>query len=263
MVTAGTFAADVTVAALAGVAFSQIFMAVVNLIPWRSGENGIRSDGRVLLGLFLGLLGRRRQPDIDQLNRLRIYGLTQTRRFEEAAKLALSAAKTSVHPIPFIADALHCVSRCRGDLAAVNCYLEHADHVERAITRGSEEDLQSLPWLKANAAWSAMAARRDDLHDLIERFSREALESLPETPAMKGTRGAWLIENGYYDQGVSLLTDAVRSASDPLEKADYCIFLSRGWKALGDAPRSDGYQRLREHLVMQQSVDMAIATISA
>jgi hypothetical protein len=258
IVGARTFAADMTAAALAGAALSHIFMAIINLIPWRSQDEEAKNDGRQLLGL----LCRWQNPDAETLTYQRIRGLMQTRRFEEAADAALSAAKSSVRPISLISMALHCVSRSFGDQAAVNCYLERVDQIEQAITAGDETDLRSFPWLQANVAWSAIKGRCDDLHELIERFSREALEAFPEAPEMKGTRGIWLIESGHHDAGLPLLTEAVRCISDPHDKADFCTFLAQGWKAMGDTVRSEGYQQLREHLIGQQSHIMMFAPIS-
>jgi Zn-dependent protease len=260
MLRAKTFGAEVAAAALAGFALGQVFTAIVNLIPLRSGDGQHETDGRLLLGV---LFGRKEQLDVDHLSRSLIFGLMETRRFDEAANAALSAAKSSAYPILFIARALHCISRGFGDEAAVSCYLEHAAEVERSIANNSEVDLQWLPWLQANIAWSAIKAKRADLSDLIERFSFAALEAVPEAPEMKGTRGAWLIENGHYNDGLALLTEAVRSVSDSLDKADFCSFLVRGWKALGNSHCLRGYEELREHLMAQQSSAIVFTPISA
>jgi Zn-dependent protease len=255
----GTIETDFITTAIAGVALAQVFMAVANLIPMRGGENNmLKSDGQRLLGLI------RSRPRSDPGFPIyqRIVGLIQSHRFEEGAKVALGAVDSSDHVLFVMAQALHCVSRARGDAAAVNCYLEHAHDVEQAIGRGGEVDLDFVPLLQANVAWSALKADRKDLHDLVARFSQEALEAFPAAPEMRGTQGAWLIENGNYQEGLALLTEAVRTVVDPLDKADFCIFLARGWKALGDMSRSEGYAQLREHLIGRHSAGMVFAAIS-
>jgi hypothetical protein len=135
----------------------------------------------------------------------------------------------------------------------VTCYLEHAHLVERAVAGGDDVDLHLYPLLQANVAWSATKAGRRDLDDLVERFSREALEAFPEAPEMTGTRGAWLIVLGRHDEGLALLAEAVRRISDPIDKADFCDFIARGWVALADPSRATFYQELRMHLGKQTS----------
>lgn len=128
-------------------------------------------------------------------------------------------------------------------------YLTHIDEIEATAAKDGASSLEAMPWFEANVAWVAIKAGRNDMGDLIEKFTLSALTSRPEAPEMKGTRGAWLIENGEYHSGLALLTEAVRSVVDPIDKADFCHFLSRGWKALSDEARSDGYRQLRRHLI--------------
>lgn len=83
----GTSAAQLVGAALSGIGLASGFMAIFNLIPQRSGDDGIvASDGRQLVQLLFGT--RKMQADQRKLRRVR--GLIEIGRFEDAAQIASS-----------------------------------------------------------------------------------------------------------------------------------------------------------------------------
>jgi Zn-dependent protease len=87
-----TFAGDLTAAMLAGFALAQSF-GLLNLLPLRS--DGFPSDGMRLLDLLF----RRTRTETEYPSYRRVGALALSQRFEEAAKLALSAVKTAEYPV--------------------------------------------------------------------------------------------------------------------------------------------------------------------
>jgi len=149
----------------------------------------------------------------------------------------------------FLSQAFHNISRSRGDQAALDWYLQRADDIAPGQASGRGQVGAQLPWLQANVAWSAIKAGAGALNGIIEPFTRAALEAIPDAPEMKGTRGAWLVVSGQFDEGLALLTDAVRTVADRIDKADFCIFLAQGWRARGEEARATGFEQLRRYLL--------------
>ena len=171
------------------------------------------------------------------------------RRFTEAAEVALDAAPGSPFELVFFSMALHALSRSRGDQAAIALYLERKDDIDRAEKKAGDGPPAANAWLRANLTWCALKTGDRSLDHLIEDFSNSAKTTASEVPEIKGTRGAWLIVTGEVDVGLPLLTEAVRSITDPIDRADFCLFLARGWRTQGDEERASAFEELRGHLL--------------
>ena len=236
----------ITTSALSGFGFSMAFMAVVNLIPQRFGDGGtVASDGRQLLNL----LRKRSDSNPDILRLAKVTGLIQMNRFDDAAKVALAVSDSSELRSLFFAQAIHCLSRSRGDAAAMDCYMSRMTGSLPSVGPNVLLDRDPLPWLEANVAWSALKSEDRRYRDLIEPMSAAALDAVPDAPDMKGTWGAWMVESGHADEGLPFLFQAVRAATDPIDRADFCIYLAKGSRAIGDEVQAEGFEQLRRHLL--------------
>lgn len=88
-----------------------------------------------------------------------------------------------------------------------------------------------------NAAWVDVVTAPNGRLEEADRLSREALETLGFVRALKGTRGAVLVEMDRSDEGVVLLQDALRERRDdalhPMARASYAGALVLGLVKLG------------------------------
>jgi hypothetical protein len=238
--------AQIITASLSGFGLAMALMAVVNLIPQSLGDDGtVASDGRQLQQLF----HRKPKPNPDLLRLAKISGLTRMNRFEEAAAVALDASDTSeLRPI-FFAQALHCISRSRGDAAAMACYLARMVNDLPAVEQAGLIDRDPLPWLNANVAWSALKSGDDRFRTLIEPLAGSALDAEPNLPEMKGTWGAWTVDSGHPNEGLPFLIEAIRASDDPIDRADFCTYLAKGLRLVGDDEQAEGFELLKLHLL--------------
>ena len=113
-----------------------------------------------------------------------------------------------------------------------------------------EDDQPFLALLNANVAWCALKAGDPANAPLAETLAREAFAAVPEAAEMKGTLGAVFTNRGAIDEGIELLRDAARHIADPLDKADFCIFLARGEHARGNSARANTFAELRRHILV-------------
>jgi predicted Zn-dependent protease len=87
--------------------------------------------------------------------------------------------------------------------------------------------------LKNNIAFAkAMRGRADDLAD-AERLSAEALDALPRSGAVKGTRGAILVRQGRAAEAIPLLERALVLGHDGTDRASTRLFLARALRMVG------------------------------
>jgi hypothetical protein len=239
-----TLAALLWTGAFAGAGLSQAATGIFNLVPQRFGDDEtVESDGRRLLHLF-----RRPAPKVTELEQVwRVDGLLRLERFEEAIDLALSVAGKSEYRLLLISQALHGMSRSRGHSSLVQWYLDHEDEIECAKLGANDAGTSAIPWIYATVAWSALETRDSALHGLVDSLSRQAFEAKPAVPEIAGTHGAWLTVQGELESGLALLSAAVRAAQIPLERADFCRYLARGFEMQGDKVRAAGFEALAPH----------------
>jgi hypothetical protein len=235
---------SMSVAGLCGVGLAEGSTAIRNLRPSRF-RDGTASDGQQLLDLL-----RRRQPlsGRDEAH-LQIIDLIAMGRFGEAAELAECAASESTSRVEFLSMAIHCRSRADGDLAALDFYAKSGCGAADASLETDESSRAAIAWLRANLAWCAIKADQVSWTRQADSYSESALEIVPTAPEMKGTRGAWLIRHGHVKDGLDLLTEAVRNVADPLDRAEFCRFLSLGHRNNGDLIFADEFENLGRHLL--------------
>jgi tetratricopeptide (TPR) repeat protein len=97
-----------------------------------------------------------------------------------------------------------------------------------------------------NVAWANIVTAPNDRLEEADRLSQEALKTLGWVPALKGTRGAVLVDMGRIDEGVVLLREALQEGRDedlhPMARATYSGALALGLLAQGRP------EEAREHL---------------
>jgi hypothetical protein len=225
-------------AAFAGVAISQGATALFNLIPQRFGDNEtVASDGMQLIRLL-------RPQTMMELELRRFHqanGLIRLERFDQAAELAMASATGSqIEPL-LVALAMHAISKGKGDAAAIDWYLANNFDPHNMSPLTSADGPKMRAWLQGSVAWHAIKAGRSDLQQMIDDYSRRALEAWPESPQIEGTRGAWLSQRADVI-GLKMLTDAVRRMPDGEERAEFCAVLAARLKREGDGARASGFE---------------------
>jgi hypothetical protein len=239
---------DAAVAVFSGIAFSQGLAAVLNLWPWGRGDldDGLQRDGKLLLLL---LFARLPQDDDRTRSIRRTLGTLRARRFadaEVACRELVSLEPTS----PWAqSQLLHSILRNRGADAVVAYYGDHRDDFDAAEQTASEDERASVPFLNANIAWAMLNASDKSLLAMAAGPLQRALDATPDTPEVKGTHGALLIEMGEPERGASMLLDAARVIADSGDKADFCTFLARAARLTGDLERAVSFEGLRGHIV--------------
>ena len=236
---------EIGAALLAGVAFSQGSALFISLMPL-TYRTGLVSDGKRLLGL---LKAQPTQPDAKTDAMTHSYRLMRAQRFGAAA-LAFQEIVNLCPDDPLgLGLLIHCISRAQGDAAAFDYYVEHRDRFDIAAENPDEATRVWLPWLHANVAWAAVKAGDPANRPLAEALARDAVLVFPDAPELKGTFGAVLVEKGETSEGLSLLRDAARGITDPIDKADFCTFLAKGEHARGDTARAQDFEDLRQHIL--------------
>jgi len=89
-----------------------------------------------------------------------------------------------------------------------------------------------------NIAYTNLLSGRSDLIEESNRYSEEAYKNIPWVPAIKGTRGAILVETGCVDEGLALLREAFDATSEPEGKARNAAYIALGEKLLGNMEES-------------------------
>jgi hypothetical protein len=93
--------------------------------------------------------------------------------------------------------------------------------------------------LQNNIAFaSTLLGRIDDLPE-AERFSAAALDALPISPFVKGTRGSVLVRLGRAGEALPLLERALALAENDDQRVDIRVFLARALRILGRLDESE------------------------
>jgi hypothetical protein len=239
-------------AVLLGIAFTNAGVAAVNLLPWKvGGQGGLLSDGARILQLA--------KPDTplaaDNRRLWRTICLYEMGRFAEMETAAVTAAPGSNLEPMFVGQAMSAIAKLRGDGAAMDWYLAQGLDPD-TMSPFAQGDLKTMrAWLKAAIAWHALQTGRPELGELVESFSREAIEALPQMSAIRGTRGVVLDCRGDSEEGLEMVLHAARAAVSDEEKADFCDALAGGFRRRGFEVRADGFQavamRFRDRMAAQ------------
>lgn len=232
-------AAHILSAACVGFGVFNLFMGLFNLIPQRTGDDEtVPSDGQRLLNL----LGKATKPAAppDVLHYVHVCALSDMERHEEVIALALDGWETSRLKHGLATSMMHNLSRGRGDQAVIDFYLAHQDELQG--------DPDKRCWIDVNVAWSALKLGDSSLAPLAAETAETAMQVVPDHPAALGTYGAWLISVGQAAEGLPLLIGAARTIDNNIDKADFCRFLARGWRAIGDTNRAETTEALAAYL---------------
>jgi Peptidase family M50 len=195
--------------------FAQLFLIVVNLIPFRVKINGTRiaSDGLQVLRL----LRSSRTTASGYLAALDRYG--------DARLLRPSQA----------------VSRIAQQLARSERWID--ENIRRDVQEALLDELAQSGLTRAEEMLVLDALVTDgllygdpELRPRLDEWSLRALQLGPEVKTLLGSRGAVLVELGRYEDGKALLEKAAAShRSDSFGSVMIAIFLARAEHALGDA----------------------------
>lgn len=99
-----------------------------------------------------------------------------------------------------------------------------------------------------NLAYANVLAEDASLLDEAEKCSSLAMAKMAWNPAIKGTRGAVLVEMDRIQEGVKLLLEAVAGHEKTESKAINACFLAIGERRLGHAEAADSYLKMAEAL---------------
>jgi Peptidase family M50 len=194
--------------------FAQVFLIVLNLIPFRAKVNGMRmaTDGLQLLRLLRG------SPAVGYLAALDRYGGEKLLRPSQAA------------------------SRIAQQLARSERWVD--EKIRRDVQEALLDELAQDGLACAEEMLVLDALVTDgllygdpDLRPRLDEWSLRALQLGPQVKTLLGSRGAVLVELGRYKDGKALLEQAAAShRSDSFGSFMTNIFLARAEHALGDAP---------------------------
>jgi tetratricopeptide (TPR) repeat protein len=99
-----------------------------------------------------------------------------------------------------------------------------------------------------NIAYTNLLSGRTDLAEETNRYSEEAYKNLPWVPAVKGTRGAVLVETGRVDEGLLLLREAFDASSEPEGKALNAAHIALGENLRGNTEESTRFLKVAHSL---------------
>ncbi len=85
-----------------------------------------------------------------------------------------------------------------------------------------------------NIAYTNLLSGKNQLIEESNRYSEEAYKNIPWVPAVKGTRGAVLVEMGRVDEGLVLLREAFDAHFEPEGKALNAAHIALGEKRRGN-----------------------------
>ncbi len=90
------------------------------------------------------------------------------------------------------------------------------------------------PILLNNIAYADALMDREDLHAEADAFSREAMEAMGWSPAMRGTRGTVLVALGQFEEGLVLLRESMTQVTNPMYKAESACLIAEAECGLGN-----------------------------
>jgi len=90
-----------------------------------------------------------------------------------------------------------------------------------------------------NVAYAGLMSGNPDLLAEADAFSKEALETMPWVSNLKGTRGGVLCRMGRMDEGIELLTEAMKQSDEMQGKATNACHLAEAEQSRGNIKRSE------------------------
>jgi len=109
--------------------------------------------------------------------------------------------------------------------------------------------LRESAWglLDANLAWSTIKIGGD--LEFAEARSNAAMAVNPDTPEVQGTAGGLKVVRGDALDGERLLLAALRKIDSSVDRADFCAYVAKARRALGDETAAADAERLRVHIL--------------
>jgi tetratricopeptide (TPR) repeat protein len=115
------------------------------------------------------------------------------------------------------------------------CEAARSEFLAVAEAPGVNAAAQAIAW--NNIAWADIVTAPNGRLEEADRLSQEALKVLGWSPALRGTRGAVLVDLGRTDEGIALLRVALSETRDellhPMARATYAAALALGLQAKG------------------------------
>jgi tetratricopeptide (TPR) repeat protein len=122
-------------------------------------------------------------------------------------------------------------------LLALNEHEKARDTFTSLLAREDTTSIQKAIILN-NIAYTNILAGRTDLIEESDSYSYTSYKNAPWVPAIKGTRGAVLVETGRIDEGLQLLREAFDASPEPQSKALNAAHIALGEKLRGNTEES-------------------------
>jgi Zn-dependent protease len=242
--------ADLTLAAAcSGLTLANLLMGVSNLFVWRrnatTDASATQSDGATILAAF----GRRPLLEPEAREQFAAERLCVLEQHGEAADAYESLLSRRPGDTFYLCKALHLIDRARGPKAALAAY-------RRLVMQGPP---QRRPWglapmesfLHGNLAWFALKLGDEAHLSEADVHAPRAMAHAGEAPEIQATMGALDVRRGRIEAGEALLLAGVRKALDPIDRADFCAFLTEASRARDDGAMAAQYQALGRRLLSQ------------
>ncbi len=222
----------------------NLLMALNALWPAKGADHA--SDGALVMGLWRkpAPVTDERFPLFRQTQRLTLAG-----RFSEAADIFEAQLKVWPNDPYALGMVVHCTAQAKGDRAALARYRALAAEAPAGPPKPFDWHADMTGWMAGNIAWTAINAGPDADLDLAERQLQVALSLQPDSPAVKGTQGAWLAARGQADAGEDLLVRALPELDAAADKAAFSRRLAEVRRGRDDSVGAVEAERLGDHVL--------------
>jgi len=237
---------EMVFAIIAGLIISNLRTSVGTLWPRTSGEE-TPSDGAQILALFRRPSRAAADPRLSLLTATR--RLQMAGRFAEAADLYADKLRDWPNDPYLLGMVIHCTARSAGDRAALARYAALVAQAPAGPPRGFDWHRTMTGWLAANIAWSTIRSESEADLEVADHAIQVALAHLPDAPEVKATLGALYVSRGEAALGERLLIEALRAAKASNDRADFCLYIAKARRDLGDAAGAGEAERLRTHIL--------------
>ncbi len=240
----GGAATPLILGGLTGFAVSSLWLAALNLAPFRAKKDAdLPSDGWLLLQLL------RPAPAIveSQAHLVQVYAFNRAGLYDDLARAALEAVRRPPYSAWLWSAALDALSKSKGHRSAVECYLANKDEIA-ASAAADADGKRTLAWIEGTVAWSILQLEDTVLLPLAGNLSQSAITEVSDAAPLIATRGAWLLATGQTAAGVAMIESAIRDLADRTDKSDFCGALARGLGAMGEDQRAGTFAALQGHL---------------
>lgn len=207
---------------------ANVWLLALNLFPWRPSSAAVPSDGWQLL-------------TVPFASRWRLAELGAASFLAEGH--SLEARGRLAEAVRWAEEAVAAYPNAAQPRLSLGFFLVYAGELARAQACFAEALRQPdmipelLPLAQNNLAWSIAARGVREALDEADGLSRQAYERLGWQAAIAGTRGAVLVEQGRFEEGLELLERALARPEEllPMARASYLCSRAMALAALGRA----------------------------